>query len=556
MTKQTRIEKSQVAVVGDNAHIEGGIHFHSALDRLDNWRKAHPWRFAGALLAALLLLTLTGTALAGAISPDIRQTLFLNGFWPRAFPAEQEGEVLIVIANFYYSDNLTNTEAHNEIRRAIEQARDEVNFANLRVEVAPIRLRAEDRVGAVALAERYNASLLIWGADTGVRVAVNFYNHKQPDFDAAAVQIDETMRTQIAAPSEYATFITQDLPIQLTFLSFFAVGQSYYAAENYPASAHAIEAAVARLSDAQPFEGAADAYFYLGWLYQYPLPDLPQALAAYTRALELDPDYAKVYNNRGITYWGLGEYALALADLTCALELAPDLTEVYSNRGSTYHALGKYDLALADYTRALELAPDLAIAYNNRGLTYRALGEYDLALAAYTRAIELDPDLAEVYIGRGITYWGLGEYALALADFTHALELNPEYAWAYNSRGYTYAALGEYVMALADFTRALELDPDNVLAYNNRGRTYAALGDYAPALADYTRAIELDPTNANIYYFGACVHAALGNLTEACAWLENALSLAPKYHAYARTDPAFDPIRGEPCFQALMDGEP
>jgi hypothetical protein len=57
------------------------------------------------------------------------------------------------------------------------------------------------------------------GADTSVRVTVNYLNLKQPYFHAAEVQISETERTQLANPSAYARFVTSDLPGQLT-LSF------------------------------------------------------------------------------------------------------------------------------------------------------------------------------------------------------------------------------------------------------------------------------------------------------------------------------------------------
>ena len=38
-----------------------------------------------------------------------------------------------------------------------------------------------------------------------------------------------------------------------------------------------------------------------------------------------------------------------------AIELDPDLAEAYSNRGHTYHDLGDYEQAIADYNRAIEL---------------------------------------------------------------------------------------------------------------------------------------------------------------------------------------------------------
>jgi tetratricopeptide (TPR) repeat protein len=560
----------------------------SLFDRLNTWRKVNHWRFAGALFAVLLLLTFTGTALAGAISPDIRQALFLRGFWPRAFPAERDGEALIVIANFYYSDNLTNTEAHEEIRRAIEQVRDEVEFANLRVKVAPICLRADNRAGAVTLAERYNASLVIWGADTGVRVSVNFYNHKQPDFPGGDVRLEENIRTQLAAPSEYAIFITQDLPDQLAFLSFFAVGQSYYAAEDYPASALIIEAAVSQLGDSTFVTEVTDAYFRLGWLY-HEMGDDFLAQTNYTRALELDPMNAGVHNNRGIIYHQMGRYEEALADFNRSLELDSDSAGAYNNRGNLYRAMGEYEEALADFNRALELKPEDAGAYNNRGNLYRAIGEDAKALADFDHVLMLEPENAGAYNNRGNLYRAMGEYEKALADFNRALDLNTDYTGAYMNRGSLYRAMQEYARALEDDSRAIEIEPDNAGAHNNRGLTHQALGEYENALADLTRALELDPNNAgayinrgnvyrdmrdydsaitdyrmsieirpdsSAYYNLALVYTFLSAPANACDSLERAFILDSQYRDSALTNSAFDPIRNEPCFQALMDGTP
>ena len=43
------------------------------------------------------------------------------------------------------------------------------------------------------------------------------------------------------------------------------------------------------------------------------------SIAEYTKAIQLDPDYAKAYSNRGVSYRNLGQYTLASADEAKAL---------------------------------------------------------------------------------------------------------------------------------------------------------------------------------------------------------------------------------------------
>jgi hypothetical protein len=48
------------------------------------------------------------------------------------------------------------------------------------------------------------------------------------------------------------------------------------------------------------------------------------AIAAFTKAIEIDPNYAEAYANRGSTYMHQGQFGLAIADLNKAIELSKD----------------------------------------------------------------------------------------------------------------------------------------------------------------------------------------------------------------------------------------
>ena len=82
------------------------------------------------------------------------------------------------------------------------------------------------------------------------------------------------------------------------------------------------------------------------------------AIADYTSAIELDPDYARAYNNRGNARATLGDLEQALEDYDRALELESSLTLTYFNRGALFYALRNYEAAIADMEKYLELVPD------------------------------------------------------------------------------------------------------------------------------------------------------------------------------------------------------
>ncbi len=200
-----------------------------------------------------------------------------------------------------------------------------------------------------------------------------------------------------------------------------------------------------------------------------------QAIAGYTRAIALNPEYATAYHNRGYAYRVQGQYTQAIADYTRAIALNPEYATAYHNRGYAYRVQGQYTQAIADYTRAIALNPEYATAYGNRGSAYYGQGQYEEAIADYTRAIALNPEFATAYGNRGIAYYEQGQYEEAIADYTRAIELNPEFATAYHNRGNAYYEQGQYEEAIADYTCAIELNPEFATAYHNRGNAYRAL---------------------------------------------------------------------------------
>jgi predicted O-linked N-acetylglucosamine transferase (SPINDLY family) len=75
--------------------------------------------------------------------------------------------------------------------------------------------------------------------------------------------------------------------------------------------------------------------------------------------VQIRPDYAEAWNNRGITLRSRGRPAEALESYERALQIRPDYAEVYHNRGVALQDLKRVDEALLSYTQALALNPAL-----------------------------------------------------------------------------------------------------------------------------------------------------------------------------------------------------
>jgi tetratricopeptide (TPR) repeat protein len=150
--------------------------------------------------------------------------------------------------------------------------------------------------------------------------------------------------------------------------------------------------------------------------------DLAGAIAAYTRAIEVDKKYADAYNNRGVAYLIQKDYAAALADLTKSIELAPS-DAAYNNRAGIYFSQKKTEAAIADFTAALKIKPS-AEGYANRGVAYQQTNRDELALADYEQAIKLNPHFGRAYVLRGLILLKRGEAETAQKDFDRAFQLD------------------------------------------------------------------------------------------------------------------------------------
>jgi len=186
--------------------------------------------------------------------------------------------------------------------------------------------------------------------------------------------------------------------------------------------------AYARLND--PVSAKADAVLAVGaffdrgvfWLDR---AELDNAIADFSRAIELNPNEADYYTYRGMALNRKDDPKKALDDFNKAADLAPDDPLVYLNRGNAWKQRGSFENTLSDYDRAIELDPDYNAAYFNRGLVWVQMANFDMAIQDFSAVIRLDPTDWAAFYRRGQAYDAIGKDAEAKKDYKKVQDLNP-----------------------------------------------------------------------------------------------------------------------------------
>ena len=204
------------------------------------------------------------------------------------------------------------------------------------------------------------------------------------------------------------------------------------------------------------------------------------------------PIFSKAYRNRGVAYADIGENDEAIADFTKAMRLEPNFPFDYISRGHVYLNEGKVPEAIKDFTTAIQLEPNIAYHYNDRGDAYRKMCNFDQAIKDYNKAMELEPDNILAYFGRGCAYDGKGDLLKAIYYYTKAIEINPRNAIeAYNNRGSIYYNHGNFDLAIHDYNKIIEINPNFARAYNDRAAAYFQKKEYDKSWRDVRKVEEL-----------------------------------------------------------------
>lgn len=146
--------------------------------------------------------------------------------------------------------------------------------------------------------------------------------------------------------------------------------------------------------------GSHRAFFYKGMINGM-VKNYNSSLAAYNRAINLEPEFALAYFNRANIVMEMEKNVYQEETLTKNVTITWGKAEPQQVKKTS--KAPDFNAVMKDLNKAIELEPEWSFAYFNRANMKIILKDYSGAIADYTTAIRHKPDLAEAYYNRGLT---------------------------------------------------------------------------------------------------------------------------------------------------------
>ncbi|KAJ7514759.1 hypothetical protein O6H91_23G058200 [Diphasiastrum complanatum] len=233
----------------------------------------------------------------------------------------------------------------------------------------------------------------------------------------------------------------------------------------------------------------------------YKKKDFENAIAHYTKAIELDDEDISYITNRAAVYLELGKYEDCIKDCDKAVERGRELHADYkmiskaiTRKGTAYVKTAK---CAKDYEPAIE-AFNKALTEHRNPDTLKKLNDAERAKKELEQQEYFDPTLADEEREKGNEYFKNQQYPEAVKHYSEAIKRNPSDVKAYSNRAASYTKLGAFPEGLKDANKCLELDPSFSKGYSRKGAIQFLMKEYDKALETYQTGLKYDENNQEL----------------------------------------------------------
>jgi len=294
---------------------------------------------------------------------------------------------------------------------------------------------------------------------------------------------------------------------------------------------------------------------------------LEKAVVNFSRAIELQPRYARAYADLAETYcWQVGMAMVPPQDgLLKARQAAINALELDDTLGQAHSSLAwvkyayewNFPEAEKEFHHSLQLNPNASWPLLWYGMYLAQANRIEESLSAMKRVQQVDP-LSPVVNSLALTPMLTGR------DFNAATEGGLKMLEMDRNNGVARWLVNTAYERKGDFSKAIDLQEDTAVFYGEPKesaarrfeplrRSYHSLGPMGYWRANLQQNLSQRRKTPSDPYGLAVLYARVGDKQKALAMLEKAYQARSQNLIYwMRTDPAFDSIRADPKYAELV----
>jgi len=322
--------------------------------------------------------------------------------------------------------------------------------------------------------------------------------------------------------------------------------------------------AAARSPGQQSVDPQAHELYLKGLYYleQRDRADLLKSIDSFHQAITHDPQYAAAYAGLADAYNLIAFYGLdSSLDSVTEAKIAADKALTLDGSMAAAHAAeaytdfmwqGNWQRADQEFRRAIDLDDNYVLAHQWYALYLAAAGRTGESVRQMQYAKALDPVSPSAHAGLAYMNYFAQNYQQAAESARTALQLNPHTIPAHAVLGWVDIEQKNYSEAIAELQTAARLSGNAPVYLCGLARAYALSGNRKQA---DTLVREVAKGQARLEGSGAALasaYLAAGDTEAALAWLEKT-GPGDIQANFLRVDPAFDSLRQNPRFQAVVD---
>ncbi len=216
---------------------------------------------------------------------------------------------------------------------------------------------------------------------------------------------------------------------------------------------------------------------------------MQDALQSFTKAAELDPNFARAYSGMAATSHGLGNSADAQKYIKLALAHVDRMSERerYRIRGLYYLYSGDFGKCIDEYSTLVKLYPADNLGHNNLAGCYNELRNYPKALEELQSALKITPNSLMYRFNISILSTYTGDFQEAEKQARAVMQANPSFEQGYTALAYAQFAQEKLPDATQSYQDVAKISP---LGVSMSASGLADLALYEGRYSDAARMLE------------------------------------------------------------------